>query len=198
MVFAGISFYGGTNSAENNTFVGNFSIGVEVGNYSTGFESYLCQAKNNTIIFSGSGLTNGIGLDFGERCYNSQADGNIVLGGKYAGRILGDARNIQFGLTLATNQTTSGLLVQSDGTNAPSNCDLGNLRIEAPSATYGLNIQAGTNISYGRIRGNVATDLINRAAGVSGDAALGLDNGLAFQSGTGSPESVVTGPIGSV
>jgi hypothetical protein len=173
-------------------------VGVEVGNYSAGFESYNCQAKNNLVIFTGTGASNGVGLDFSERCYNSQADGNIVQGGKYAGRMQGSVTNCQFGFTLASGQATSGLIVQSDGTNAPSGCDLGNLRIEAPSASYGFNIQGGTNISTGRAHGTVASSLINRATGVTGDNALGLDNGLAFQSGTGSPEAVLTGPIGSV
>jgi hypothetical protein len=183
LAFSGFSFYGPTNQCNNNTIIGNFSLGIEFGSYSAGFEAYYGQANGNVIIFNtANSATNGIGIDFTQRAYDLQADGNIVLGGKYAARLHGDVRNCQLGLTLATNQLTAGIVSETDGTNAPSHCDLGDLRIQSSLASYGFNITAGTNINTGLVRGTVVSSLRNRAIGVTGTLAAEIDSQLATAS----------------
>jgi hypothetical protein len=177
LVFSGFSFYGPTNQCNGNTVIGNFALGIEFGSYSSGFEAYYGQANGNLIIFNtANAATNGIGIDFTQRAYNLQADGNVVLGGKYAARLNGGVQNCQLGLTLATNQFSAGIICQTDGTNAPSDCDLGSLRISSSLASYGLNILAGTNINTGYVHGSVASSLRNRALGVTGNIAADIDS----------------------
>jgi hypothetical protein len=167
---AGISDYGDNNHVEGNDILGLYTYGIEGGSNLGNTVSHGMWV-NNHIRFEGAAKTTGIGI---RGLYNVQGcliSGNsitdaaraIYADGKFYANLISD--------TCATNIVNNAIEFATDGSNAPSNCQVVNTIIQGGGGN-GVSFTAGTNLFCGMVVGPPAGQLVNWSAGVTGNRVV--------------------------